>query len=73
MNNAIEIGVRHFFSTWALFRGGVNTDGHPKPHHMYTVYTSQMETLFMYSCRETLPPVSVPASYNPIPVVPYIP
>ena len=23
MNNATEIGVRHFFSTWALFRGGV--------------------------------------------------
>ena len=24
MNIAIEIGVRHFFSTWALLRGGVN-------------------------------------------------
>ena len=23
MNNAIEIGVRHLFLTWALFRGGV--------------------------------------------------
>ena len=33
MNNAIEIGVRHFFSTWALFRGGV-----PCHLHLTTKY-----------------------------------